>query len=141
MAREHSPMRQYDGPRYLSSHNPERARFTALFREMAARLTALQKPDGYWPPSLLAPEGSPPETSGTGFFVYGLAWGVWNGNMSRRSTAAGRRWHVRCRLTGESAGCSRSATGPTRLPRAIRNLTARRNRSCRPEARGPTMNL
>ena len=57
----------------------------------------LQKPDGYWAPSLLAPENSPPETSGTGFFVYGLAWGVNRGlldratNTGRRSTAAGRR--------------------------------------------------
>jgi rhamnogalacturonyl hydrolase YesR len=25
---------------------------------------------------LLGPEDSPPETSGTGFYVYGLAWGV-----------------------------------------------------------------
>ena len=32
--------------------------------------------DGYWPPSLLAPENSPPETSGTGFHVSALAWGV-----------------------------------------------------------------
>jgi rhamnogalacturonyl hydrolase YesR len=47
-----------------------------LFRDMAAKLKTLQKPDGYWPPSLLAPENSPAETSGTGFYVYGLAWGV-----------------------------------------------------------------
>ena len=45
---------------------------------MAVKLRAVQKPDGYWPPSLLGPEGSPPETSGTGFYVYGLAWGVNN---------------------------------------------------------------
>jgi rhamnogalacturonyl hydrolase YesR len=50
-----------------------------LFREMAVKLKTLQKSDGYWPPSLLGPENSPPETSGTGFFVYGLAWGVRRG--------------------------------------------------------------
>jgi rhamnogalacturonyl hydrolase YesR len=50
-----------------------------LFREMAAKLKTLQKADGYWPPSLLAPENSPAETSGTGFFVYGFAWGVNHG--------------------------------------------------------------
>jgi rhamnogalacturonyl hydrolase YesR len=43
---------------------------------MAGKLAALQKPDGYWAPSLLGPDNSPAETSGTGFFVYGLAWGV-----------------------------------------------------------------
>jgi rhamnogalacturonyl hydrolase YesR len=63
----------------LPSNHPQRARLETLFREMATRLKGLQKPDGYWPPSLLAPENSPPETSGTGFYVYGLAWGVNHG--------------------------------------------------------------
>jgi rhamnogalacturonyl hydrolase YesR len=60
----------------LPKNNPHRPRMEQLFRDMAAKLKTLQKPDGYWPPSLLAPENSPAETSGTGFFVYGLAWGV-----------------------------------------------------------------
>jgi rhamnogalacturonyl hydrolase YesR len=60
----------------LPKRSPERRRIEALFREMAARLKVLQKPDGYWPPSLLAPENSPPETSGTAFYTFGLAWGI-----------------------------------------------------------------
>jgi rhamnogalacturonyl hydrolase YesR len=60
----------------LPRDSADRPRLERLFRDMAARLKSLQKADGYWPPSLLAPENSPPETSGTGFFVYGLAWGV-----------------------------------------------------------------
>lgn len=60
----------------LPKGGADRRRMEALFVEMAARLKALQKPDGYWAPSLLAPEGSPPESSGTGFFTYGMAWGV-----------------------------------------------------------------
>ena len=56
------------GPQFPSLH--------PLFETMAERIVELQKPDGYWPPSLLAPEGSPPETSGTGFFTYGFAWGI-----------------------------------------------------------------
>jgi rhamnogalacturonyl hydrolase YesR len=63
----------------LPNDNPHRPRMEKLFREMAEKLKTLQKPDGYWPPSLLAPENSPPETSGTGFYVYGLAWGVNHG--------------------------------------------------------------
>jgi len=62
----------------LPKDNPHRPRLEALFRDMAARLKSVQKSDGYWPPSLLAPENSPPETSGTGFYVYGFAWGVKN---------------------------------------------------------------
>jgi len=64
---------------FLPKNSPHRPRLEKLFREMAAKLISLQKPDGYWPPSLLAPENSPPETSGTGFYVYGLAWGVKRG--------------------------------------------------------------
>ena len=63
----------------LPADSAHRPRLEQLFREMAFRLKSLQKPDGYWPPSLLAPENSPPETSGTGFYVYGFAWGVNHG--------------------------------------------------------------
>ena len=63
----------------LPQDSPHRPHLEALFRDMAARIKSLQKSDGYWPPSLLAPENSPPETSGTGFYVYGLAWGVQHG--------------------------------------------------------------
>jgi rhamnogalacturonyl hydrolase YesR len=60
----------------LPANDPDRARLESLFKTMAARLVEIQKPDGYWAPSLLGAENSPPETSGTGFYVYGLAWGV-----------------------------------------------------------------
>ena len=52
---------------------------------MAGRLKDLQKPDGYWAPSLLGPENSPAETSGTGFYVYGLAWGIERGLLDAAS--------------------------------------------------------
>jgi rhamnogalacturonyl hydrolase YesR len=59
--------------------------YEELFRQMAAKLKALQKPDGYWAPSLLvaAEEASPAESSGTGFFVYGMAWGIEAGLLDR----------------------------------------------------------
>jgi rhamnogalacturonyl hydrolase YesR len=63
----------------LPQDSVHRPRLEKLFREMAAKLRAIQKPDGYWAPSLLARENSPPESSGTGFFVYGFAWGVKHG--------------------------------------------------------------
>jgi unsaturated rhamnogalacturonyl hydrolase len=59
----------------LPADYPSRPRYEALFKEMAAGLVSLQGARGYWPVSLLEPQQSP-ETSGTGFFVYGLAWGV-----------------------------------------------------------------
>jgi unsaturated rhamnogalacturonyl hydrolase len=61
----------------LPPGHPSRARYETLLREMAAKLRTVQSPSGYWPVSLLAGDRHPtPETSGTAFFVYGLAWGV-----------------------------------------------------------------
>jgi rhamnogalacturonyl hydrolase YesR len=78
----------------LPPHDPDRLRMETLFRQMAVRLLGLQKADGYWAPSLLAVEGSPPETSGTAFFTYGLAWGVNAGVLGRSAyaPAALRGW-------------------------------------------------
>ncbi len=67
----------------LAAGSADRRRMEALFVEMATRLKGLQKPDGYWPPSLLAPENSPPETSGTAFYTFGIAWGIQAGLLSR----------------------------------------------------------
>ena len=67
----------------LAKDSSDRRRIEAKFVEMAARLRELQKPDGYWPPSLLAPEDSPPETSGTAFYTYGMAWGISAGLLPR----------------------------------------------------------
>lgn len=68
----------------LPARDPHRAYYEGLFRDMAARLKGLQKADGYWSPSLLAGrEDTPSESSGTGFYVYGMAWGVKNGLLDR----------------------------------------------------------
>lgn len=68
----------------LQSDHPDRARYVTLFREMAEKIAALQGKDGYWRSSLLDPDSRPnPETSGTGFFVYGLAWGINHGLLDR----------------------------------------------------------
>jgi unsaturated rhamnogalacturonyl hydrolase len=70
---------------YLPPGDPGRGRFEALFRAMAAKVAALQRPDGYWRASLLDPDSWPtPETSGTAFFTYALAWGVNEGLLERR---------------------------------------------------------
>ena len=47
---------------------------------MAPAVAACQQPEGYWTRSLLDPYHAPgPETSGTAFFTYALAWGVNSG--------------------------------------------------------------
>lgn len=54
-----------------------RPRYLTLYRDMAAKIVSLQSPDGFWRASLLDPSSVPnPETSGTGFFTFALAWGI-----------------------------------------------------------------
>ena len=61
----------------LPETNAYRDFYEDLFVDLAARLAGLQSPDGYWHASLLDPASYPsPETSATGFIVYGLAYGV-----------------------------------------------------------------
>lgn len=61
----------------LPPEEPRRKFYEQQFKEMAARIASLQPADGLWRPSLLDPGSYPePETSGSGFFVFGLAWGV-----------------------------------------------------------------
>ena len=62
---------------YLPTNHPDRPRFEKLFKEMADKIVSLQQADGLWRSSLLDPESFPlQETSGSGFFTYGFAWGV-----------------------------------------------------------------
>ena len=65
---------------HLPKSDPDRSRFEVLFQTMAAKLASIQKADGYWNASLLdAPKDTLPESSGTAFYVYGLAWGINSG--------------------------------------------------------------
>jgi unsaturated rhamnogalacturonyl hydrolase len=73
----------------------ERPRYVALYKEMAAKILSLQVSDGYWHASLLDPQNMPnPETSGTAFFTYALAWGVNQGLLDRATywPAVERGW-------------------------------------------------
>lgn len=70
---------------YIPQDDPKRDFYESLFKKMAAKLKTLQKKDGSWAMSLLAGEKMPqPETSGTGFFTYGIAWGINNGLLSEK---------------------------------------------------------
>ena len=51
---------------------------------MAERIVTLQQTDGFWRASLLDPASYPmQETSGTGFYVYALGWGINEGFLER----------------------------------------------------------
>jgi len=62
----------------------ERDYFVKLYKDMAPAIARLQTTQGHWPMSLLSAEQYPqPETSGSAFFTYGLAWGINNGLLKR----------------------------------------------------------
>ncbi len=109
----------------LPEDSPSRPRYQALFLKMSRRIVALQKPDGSWAPSLLDPRaGTPPETSGTGFFSYGLAWGVHAALLKglaidARRSAAGRCWPRQWGRTASWDGCKAWAASPTLWARTI----------------------
>jgi len=70
---------------YLPKDNPAYNRYVTLLREMAASVKKIQGKDGLWRPSLLDPNEVPhPETSGSAFFCYALAWGINNGILNKK---------------------------------------------------------
>ncbi len=61
--------------------------YVELFRELSESLKATQREDGSWSGGLLGDIKDYPimETSGTAFFAYGLAWGINNGILDRKT--------------------------------------------------------
>ncbi len=61
----------------LPPDDPRRPFYLEIFRQMAEKVRAIQSGDGLWRPGLLDEADYPyPETSGSSFFVYALAWGI-----------------------------------------------------------------
>ncbi|MGK7397308.1 MAG: glycoside hydrolase family 88/105 protein [Candidatus Cyclobacteriaceae bacterium M3_2C_046] len=68
---------------YLPKNNGNYPKYLELYKQMAIQLKKRQQPDGFWYPNLDDPLDYPiKESSGTGFFTYGLAWGINNGILA-----------------------------------------------------------
>ena len=72
----------------LPTSDPHRDTYVADFKAMAKAIVPLQRSDGFWNENLIDPShcasiglagDDGPETSGTAFFTYGLAWGIRKG--------------------------------------------------------------
>ncbi len=90
---------------FLPQDHPERGYFEDIFKRMAVRLVEIQNKNGIWSPNLLDPTDPPQDdTSGTVFYVYGLAWGINNGLLDRATCepAARRGWSALCERQKES---------------------------------------
>ena len=69
----------------MPSDYPDRPKYEKLFKEMAAKLIDIQPKEGLWHSSLLDPVSYPTkEASGSGFYCYGLAWGINHGYLKEK---------------------------------------------------------
>ncbi|MGA8160438.1 MAG: glycoside hydrolase family 88 protein [Acidobacteriaceae bacterium] len=70
---------------YLPANDPDRSRYEAQLKEMAAAMAALQdRKSGLWHSDLLDPQDYPqPEVSGSALIAFALAWGVNHGLLDR----------------------------------------------------------
>lgn len=65
---------------------PSRPRYVQLFQTMMASIARLQRADGLWTTNLLDPEDpSGPESSGSAFYTYAMAWGINHGLLDRKT--------------------------------------------------------
>ena len=70
----------------LEPNSVEYGYFRSLYLEMAQKLISIQTPQGHWSMSLLGQEFYPtPETSGSSFFIFGLAWGLNKGILKGKN--------------------------------------------------------
>jgi rhamnogalacturonyl hydrolase YesR len=69
---------------HLPEGDAQRSKYVTLLQEMAAALLAAQGSDGFWRSDLLDAEAFPnPESSGTAFFTFGMAFGIHHGLLDR----------------------------------------------------------
>jgi rhamnogalacturonyl hydrolase YesR len=70
----------------LPENHTNRAEYVQIIQEMASALKTKQQSNGFWHVNLAdSTHFAGPETSGTSFFVYSLAWGI-NNNILDRNT-------------------------------------------------------
>jgi unsaturated rhamnogalacturonyl hydrolase len=82
---------------HMPADHPKRPQYVKVFQGMMRTLLRLQDPkDGLWRSSLMDPAQFPqPETSGSGFFTLGMAWGINQGLLDRSTflPAAIKAWN------------------------------------------------
>lgn len=83
----------------LPEDYPTRSRYIDLYKEMMQRVAGLQDSRGFWHPSMLDYDEYPmPETSASGFFTYGLLWGINRGFLDTPTyyQIAEKAWDALC---------------------------------------------
>ena len=84
---------------YVPQDHPSYSYYKDLYVRMTEAVIRCQDEDGSWHAGMYDPQTwNTPENSASGFFVYGLAWGVNNGVLSedRYRDAAEKGWDALC---------------------------------------------
>lgn len=79
----------------LPKEHPTYNYYLNIYKEMASSVIKCQDKNGSWHASMLDPESYPsPENSASGFFVYGLGWGINQGILKGKKykKAAQKGW-------------------------------------------------
>ena len=75
--------------RVLEQNPPDkkqRKEYISMLKKMSDALIKVQREDGFWNVSLHDPGNyGGPESSGTAFFVYGMAWGINHGYLKKKT--------------------------------------------------------
>ena len=105
----------------LPTSDPHYTEYLDTFKTMAAALADRQQPAGYWNSDLGGTDYAGPETSGTSFFLYGIAWGLNNGILDRGAylPVVEKAWNFLANTAIQPSGLlgyvqpAASAPGPT----------------------------
>jgi unsaturated rhamnogalacturonyl hydrolase len=90
--------------KYLPKDYGNRKKYEEVFIDMARSLKERQKEDGSWGMNLDDPKDFPyKESSGTGFFIYGMAWGINNGilNEAEYRPVVEKGWKALCAFVSD----------------------------------------
>jgi unsaturated rhamnogalacturonyl hydrolase len=70
----------------MPKNAPHRAEYVKMYKDMITALVPLQRTDGYWNVSLMDPTNyGGKELTGTALFAYGMAWGINNGVLKKKT--------------------------------------------------------
>lgn len=90
--------------KYLPGDHPNYPKYEQLYRNLAQSIKSRQSEEGFWYPNLDDPNDFPvKESSGTGFFIYGFAYGINNGILDRDEylPAVEKGWKFLCNAVSE----------------------------------------
>ena len=114
----------------LPTAEPHYQEYLTTFKNMAAALASKQRSDGFWNVNLGDAQDFPgPESSGTAFFAYGIAWGLNNGFLDRTTylPIVNRAWNALVTVAVQTNGSLGYVQGPGDKPASGQPITAYSN--------------